>query len=210
VRSHLFAMGIVILLVSMSCSAKSEIVFDNITGTPEAASGIEISPGYQWGNFMSLAGTSREVTRLDIMLYEFGFQTAGDLTFKVNFWDAVGLPGSLLWTSPAQRALFPNRTLTVFSIEVPGIRIPDTFGLTVEGISNLNSAAVLTAYPPTVGTMLKQISTIPPSPWRSSITTSSGVGFRVFAVPEPATSMLVVFAAAAFFRARPLRRYRQN
>jgi hypothetical protein len=202
-RWHLFVTGIFITLSGMSSPVKSEIVFDNITGATQSGGGISTAPGYQGGDIVSLSGTSRNVTRLDVLLYEFGSGVPGDLTFKVNLWEPVNvpnMPGNLLWASPVQHALLLNRTPTSFSVEVPGIHVPDTLGWTVEDISNLHSAGLAGSFPATVGTIVGQM-TFNTFQWEVARFSPSlgGVGFRLIAVPEPATGILAAIAGAILF-----------
>ena len=181
-----------LLLGWMSSLAKSEIVFDNITGTTQFGGGISTAAGYQGGNIVSLAGTARDVTRVDVLLYEFGAGVTGD--FRVNLWSPSGVtddPGTLLWTSPVLHAVLPNRTPTVFSVDVPAVHVPNAVGWTVEGISNAHSAGVVGAFPATVGTIVGQMIFSPTSHWdvANFSATTDGVGFRLFAVPEPSTTV---------------------
>jgi hypothetical protein len=191
--------------------AKSEVVFDNITAATEYNAGFLgaiVAPGYQLGSIVNLSGTLREVTKIDIVLYEFG-GSAGDLTFRVNFWDPVGLPGNLLWTSPTQHASLLNRTPTVFSVDVPGIHVPDTFGWTIEDLTNIHSAGLYGSGPVTAGSALNYTLLTPPSHWQLGTFLPNQYlpyGMRLLATPEPATDMLVVVAAAALLISRPSRR----
>lgn len=200
-RSHVYVLSITILLNWLSSPAKSEIVFDSITDTTQLGGGIVTLAGYHGGDIVRLAGDSRVATRLDVLLKEFG--VSGDLTFRVNLWEPSGVPddpGSLLWTSPVHHASLLSRTSTVFSIEVPGVHVPDTLGWTVESISNLHSAGVASAFPATVGTITGHM-LFNTHEWDVIYFAPStgGYGFRLFAVPEPETCVLLVVAAAALF-----------
>ncbi len=66
--------------------APREVVFDSITGATQAGGGITLESGRQGGEIVDLTGTSREITRIDVMLYEFGGGVIGDMTYRVNFW----------------------------------------------------------------------------------------------------------------------------
>jgi len=212
-RSNLLAMSIALLLIWNSCPAKCEIVFDNITGATQFGSGgIVTGAGGQGGGIVNLAGTSRDVTKLDVALYEFsGGGVPGDLTFRVNLWSPSGIPdnpGSLLWSSTIQHASLLNRTATPFSVAVPTLHVPDRLGWTVEGISNLHSAGVVNASPATVGTIVGQMLYGPPWNVITFSPTLSGLGFRLFAVPEPAASIFFIGLVAAMLQIRPSRRTR--
>ncbi len=192
-RSHLYVVSITVLLPWMSSTAKSEIVFDNITNTTQPGGGIVTDEWYQAGDIVRLSGNSRVATRLDVLLYEFGAGVNGDLTFRVNLWDPSGVPddpGTVLWTSPDYHSSLLQRTPTVFSIDIPRVPVPDTLGWTLESISNLHSAGVAGSLPAPVGTITGRmlyntfewdVVQVAPS--------TEGLGFRLFAVPEPTNSV---------------------
>ncbi len=198
-RSTVFVISISALLTWMPCPAKSEIVFDNITGVTQFGGGVIADPGYQLGVTISLSGTSRNVTRLDVLLYEFGFGVPGDLTFRVNLWDMASVPGSLIWASPVQHALLANRTPTLYSVDVPGVHVPDSVGWAIESISNAHSAGVVGTFPATVGAEVGRFTITPDLRWIDVNRGQTYIGFRVIAVPEPVASGLVLIAAAALF-----------
>jgi hypothetical protein len=200
---------ILIAVVSTARQSSAEIVFDNITGATQPGGGISTAAGYQGGNIVGLSGTSRDVTRLDVLLYEFSAGLPGDLTFRVNLWEPANVPntpGNLLWSSPVQHASLVNRTPTTFSIDVPGIQVPDTLGWTVEAISNLHFAGLAGSFPATTGAIVGQM-TYNTFVWSVVRISPSldGVGFRLFAVPEPMTILLALIPIADLYthRRRP-------
>jgi hypothetical protein len=203
------ALSIAVLLTWMSCPAQSEVVFDNISGSTLFEGGIVTDPGYQGGNIVQLVGTSRIATQLDVLLERQGLiGGTGEFTFRVNLWNpssAGNDPGTLIWTSPEQHVTVLNRIPTAFSVMVPNVRVPDTLGWTVEGI--VNRATVVSSFPGGVGTvvgrMLYSPVARPDSRWSISRNpTSNGLGFRLFAVPEPATLALVVVGVAWLLHVR--------
>ena len=200
-RSCLYVISIVIVPVWMCCPARGEIVFDSITEATQFGGGVVTAPGFHGGDVVQLAGSSRIATRVDVLLYEFGAGVPGDLTFKVYFWDRVGVPGNLIWQSPAQHASLLNRTPTVVSVEVPGVRVPDLLAWTVQGISNLHSAGVVGAFPATIGTPIGQI-VGPPWSYGGFPPNSGCLGFRLIAVPEPTTGVLIALGVVVLFCAR--------
>jgi hypothetical protein len=210
-RLQSYAVSISMLLIWMPRHAESEVVYDTITDATDFGGGIILGPGSQGGNVVQLAGRSRIATRLDVVLYEFDALLPGDLIFKVNLWDSVGVPGNLLWSSPTEHASFPSRIPTVFGIDIPRVQVPDTLGWTVEGISNLYDAGVVYASPKTVGNALGDLIFNPPSDWfvnRYPANTAGGIGFRLTAIPEPKTGVQLALGFVAIFAAALRRRNR--
>jgi len=212
-RPQMRLVGAVALVFGIASSVKSEIVFHNIPTPPlSEPGGIVVDEGYHAGGVVQLAGVSRYASRIDVLLYEFGNGIPGDLSFRVNLWESPGLadmPGALLWTSAVQHASFPNRTPTLYSIDVPKVRVPDELAWTVEGLANPYFAGVAFSQPTTIGTSLGAL-IYNTQQWDISIRMPypGGSGFRLIAVPEPTTIVLICLGAVAmlpiFLRRRDL------
>jgi len=99
-----------------------------------------------------------------------------------------------------QHAVLQPRTPTTFSIDAPGIHVPSHLGWTVESISNLYHAGTPGSIPAAAGeieggmlynTAFWEVDSSPPS-------NAGGWGFRLFAVPEPSSTLLSAVAIVGY------------
>ena len=126
-----------VLLLSIAAQSHAEIVYDSISDN--YLNGIRAEHTPEAGQAITLAGTSRVVTKIELQV------TGNELAdFVIRFrrldglddhpiFDTTGHPETIMWESPVQT--FPwdppafNRKRVVF--DVPYITVPDTFAWTL-------------------------------------------------------------------------------
>jgi hypothetical protein len=171
--------------------AQGDAVFDSLTNA-ERLSGGFILPGFKHaGEIVTLEGAARLVTRLDVAIQEFS-TLVGSMDFKLNLWTADDLPGELIWSSPVQHAEGLTRDLRIVSVDVPHVEVPNRFGWTIEKISTTFSPGIPGFPSPSIGSVEASWWENEPSGWQSILGGDGAFGFRVIAVPEPATSLLLL------------------
>src|SRR3954447_22324295 len=99
-KKYVVALALLQSLRWVSGGAHAEVVYDTIGGPTNTFGGaIGLETGSQGGSIITLAGSSRFVTHVDVAIAELS-TLIGNLDYKINLWSAVGVPGNLIWSSP--------------------------------------------------------------------------------------------------------------
>jgi hypothetical protein len=194
-KKYTIAITLLVSLIWLSDWAEAEVVYDTIGGPTNTFGGaIGLATGSQGGSIITLAGTSRLVTHLDVAIEELSTLT-GNLDYKINLWSAVGVPGSLIWSSPMGHLSALTRTTVIVGVDVPGVQVPNKFGWTIESIFASQTPGVVGSHNIYVGTANAEWYYNPSFGWQKTDLPpgSADVGFRVIAVPEPKGCILLVF-----------------
>ncbi len=162
------------------------VVYDTITAYPFDSGGLGCCS--RTGQTVTLEGSARSVTQFDIFL-----GSGGPSTYVVEFYRTDGpnsQPGTLIWQSPIQSypytPFFYNRK--VLSIDVPNVRVPDTFAWALTTVMRDNNILLNTGSPTIgeAGTAWEYYA--PFGGWYSP--GASLFGARITAVPEPGTAAI--------------------
>ena len=124
--------------VLVGSTARADVVFQNLN--PAWQSFQTVEQGWQIGDDVTLAGTSRNVNQFQVLITnQFNQNYTG--TFTARFFDigSNGLPNNLLWQGTAQVTdglAMQDRTI---SFSVPNIAVPDTFVWSIQADTSLPS-----------------------------------------------------------------------
>jgi hypothetical protein len=181
------------------------IVYDNTTN-PILAD-VFTSIRTQLGDEITLAGTAREMVRLELLVRPSGATALADTTVRLYANDgAGGAPGTLLYAAFLPQVFYAAPG-TLLGVDIPQVLVPDTFTWTIEydNISGSANLGLRVYDPPTVGSSEDFF-------WRSSPATGfqrqdpSGFPGNFYArvvatggdepaIPEPATLTLLGIGA---------------
>ena len=192
-KRSLISAAIILFLTCRGASA--EVVYDSLSG---AVGGGELS--FKTGQSMTLGGTARLVTRIDLRMSS----STPPENYQVIFYDidSAGLPTTSIWTSPLQVWTgHPPNTAAIASVDVPSVEVPDSFAWSVRRVlpSQLLSRF---ADLPSIGNQLVRFRRDDGGPWISE-GNSFSLGATIFAVPEPASVLLMLGGVLGFiFTAR--------
>ena len=174
----------------------AETVYDSLS---DAGGGYGVLDG-EVGQSVQLAGTGRQVTKIELFL-----GASSSVDFRVRFYELNGVrgtPGTMFWESPLQTFTWepPKFNERFIAIDVPGITVPDKFAWIVKGYdpSNSKNLLVLSSLPPTIGQNYDFWVVDPQNNWVSFHLNTGVVGARINAIPEPASLLLAVGAVIAF------------
>ncbi|MFN3167926.1 MAG: PEP-CTERM sorting domain-containing protein [Phycisphaeraceae bacterium] len=190
-----------LLLAAIACAlfaapTRAAIVFDSLSGTLYTGS----YGGIETGDAITLAGTERAVTGFD---FRMRVNTGAQYYFSIYDIDAgTGLPDNLLWQSPLQTWTGPFSPVTVITVPVPNVVVPDDIALTHTNVSG--QTFYLNSDLPTTGSTSQHVLRGPPTdPW-TGVVLSFGIGATIYAdpVPEPASLALLGLGALLIARRR--------
>ena len=154
--------------------------------------------GYGWtaleqGDEVHAASSERLVTRLIIGVSRQNEPGIADFQARLYSNDGVsGQPGTMLWQSPVLTDIQLSGGVQLIPIDVPEIRVPDSFTWTLQVLDSSPGAAVglVNAGPPLVGVS-------PSYDWLGGAGGWTRLQYsnwmaRVEAVPEPSSSALLI------------------
>ncbi|HWA82970.1 MAG TPA: PEP-CTERM sorting domain-containing protein [Fimbriimonadaceae bacterium] len=203
-----------ILVSALPALAGASVVYDNMSWTQGwywAENPGFTSPTAEGGDQVTLGGTDRAVTNIDILFYSLWDAGTADVT--VNFYknDGVGgAPGTLLWTSGTMAGMSHVQGLQTYSFAVPSVVVPNTFTWTL-GLANRTGSTgdigPALADPPTVGSSGDFFWYMGSGGWATTGWGGSPVanfGARITAapVPEPAAFGVLGVGVVALLRRR--------
>lgn len=208
----------VCLLIPNFATAFPVIVYDNTTSPTSgswAPDGIwqfsYYTPYEPMGDQITLGGTDRAVTRVDLMLSSTGPTTLSSLNLKLYLNDGYavngfyGAPGTLQFSGTLTNVAVNG--LTRVSFDVPTIPMQDTF--TWIASADSMDCGMATFNPPTTGSSADRFwdYTGPPytEGWYKLSLAHDPVanfGATVYAVPEPGSLTLLAAGALAVLRRR--------
>lgn len=143
------------------------------------------------GQSISLAGSARNITQIDLLLSNSGPAEE----FRVRFYGLDSLtkePSELRWESPP--VPFPGTGIKVVSVAVPGILVSDTMAYTVAPLMPSSSHMIVRTDAsefPTIGMHESYWYRRINSNWRDDLFGNGTLGARLFAVPEPSQLFLL-------------------
>jgi hypothetical protein len=184
-------------------SAGDAIVYDNLATSQDGS--VAPGEGVQAGDQVTLGGTARELTQLDILYTTGGIATA-DLQARIYANDGSdGKPGTLLWDSGVLDDVLFSEGDNVVVFQIPNVTVPDTITWAVTEYNVIGPALNLRFYdPPTIGSSGDFLWVNAGSGWYSSDPLGeqkvANLGAAVHAIPEPATLSLVALGGLALLR----------
>jgi hypothetical protein len=186
-----FLFAILLALPRGEC-VSAEIVFDN---TSSSRDGVFAGTALPEGNQVTLSGTNRIVTEIDLLVSRQGYPGTADFQLWLYANDAPqGKPGTTIWNS----GLIDNVALAgppqLISFSIPNIVVPDTFTWALQD-SDSRGAVLMAVMRPlttsaTVGTFNNRWFGGPGQWAKVTNTTYQEVG-RIVTVPEPSTIALL-------------------
>lgn len=208
-------LAILALSIAAVGAQAQTIVYDNTTNIlgnlwGQVAGGATSGP--EGGDEITLAGTDRDVTSIDIMIHVLG-ANAGTADTQVRFYanDGAGdIPSTMLWDSGLLAAMPHAAGLSMMTFAVPSVTVPDTFTWTIEFTNRAGSIADAMGPrmydPPTVGSSdndfwIHNADTTWSNVWFGG-TPVANFGSTVTAVPEPASMMAIGVGLAALLARR--------
>lgn len=194
------------VMLAMAPVVNADTIYDNtvnLLGT--LIDGREL----EWGDGATLDGTERVVTRISLIIHALGGDHPADVRVRL-FEDGdifKGEPGAMLWESE----LFEQMTIldgsNLYDFDLPNVLVPDSLTWTLQ-LTNVGGSAGIVGsrfvHPPLVGSSEAFIwSRHANGSWTQFLIPSyRSFGARIEAVPEPATLVLLAFAAALLLRNR--------
>ncbi|KPK86443.1 MAG: hypothetical protein AMJ81_01335 [Phycisphaerae bacterium SM23_33] len=191
---------------SAGTSLAETAVYSNLPGIDRSSmTGVD---GVWRGDEVTLAGTVRELTRLEIPLISGDGTT--DLLARIYLNDGSdGKPGTVLWDSGLLDDVPLSDGYNLVSIDIPNVTVPDTITWAYVLTDQQTTTAINSKFydPPSIG------SSSPDFYWWNSGVSGwvqnehfghANLGGAIYAVPEPAT--LGFFAAGACLVLRRRRR----
>jgi len=121
-------MGLVFAALIPQASLADIVVYDNTvnlwTGASQSGTALFLGDGVEWGDEVTLAGSSRIGTQLEVLTYCSGTKTAGTVLSLYDNTGAGGAPNNLLWTTDL--GLVHYSYLTPLIASLPNVLLPDT------------------------------------------------------------------------------------
>jgi len=205
-RRILWAFMTVLTLGATFAISEAAIVYDNTTNplgfwTPIIS---DFGTNGLVGDEITLAGTERSVTGIDLDVFSGYFGVTGKLDADVSFYNnngSAGAPGTLIWDSGIVKDVGYGGLTNTFHFVVPSVIVPDTFTWTIS-LSNvrpdsgtLYNLGPLYYDPPTVGGSGDWDWYYSSGTWNKgdalNIVDNFGAEVHAEAVPEPSTFLLV-------------------
>lgn len=153
-KFSLFSLFSLFVLAALEAPAIAQtVVYDNTTTNTFVTS----FTGAELGDEVTLAGSERTITLLEIGVTMQGFAGTGDVRARIYANDgSSGQPGSMLWDSGLFTGVAFSGAVELLAFDVPGVVVPDTITWTLQ-VSNTTPVAVGQPHfhPPTVGTSVE-------------------------------------------------------
>ena len=172
----------------VASSSFAEIVFDTLT---KGYQGVTFN-SVEFGNAISLGGTSRTVTQLRAWV-----GASGNSTFTFRLYNLDGpssAPGSLIWESPVQNFVYTPPVPTfpdddIYIVPVPNVVVPNSLAWTIKTQAGPFIGWVRTGSP-TAGSYIETWQYLAASSQWAPYN-GAHFGAQITAVPEPALLALV-------------------
>jgi hypothetical protein len=167
------------------------LVYDAMSGPLDGGSRLAIENGQS----VTLAGARRDISRIDVLMGSSNnFEQFFVRFYSVN---TSGVPTTLLWESSLQTWTdnSPSYAVHVSNVQVPNVRVPDSFAWTVRRLHPTQLSLQMDRLP-TLGTALIQLGLGPNGEWEDHGSTHFAGAARIYAVPEPPCGLLAVISLA--------------
>lgn len=187
-------------------SSRAEVVFDTLSnadvGGMKIGGGVNSLDGVNsdFAQPIVLAGTARDVTRLEVMVAATGTNTYDVTGVFYRLGGPGGGPGSMLWSGTADQIKSANRERIIVAIEVPHVLVPDSFAWGVfaydvqppDGQVMVNAATGVSVGAATSAWTNNSHS------WSLNPSIANAIFVaRINAVPEPAMGVVAILTFAA-------------